>query len=93
MQLEAVAKVAPDKRLRLLNQKIQEQIEISLKSSEGRLNEPENTKMEGHFEWLGINTPYSQLKPIFQEIILEKVKLFDNELTYLAEAELESARK
>lgn len=88
--------MSEEERERFVTEKIQAQVEESVKIVD-RMAEDELWKCKNngstakdaikskHFEWLGVQTKYTKLRPIFEEILLEKVKLFDNELTRITE--------
>lgn len=86
LDLDAFKRMDPARRPQQLREVLQARIEEGTRVVEGGREETagEAGQQENHFEWLGLRTKYTQLRPIFEEILLEKVKLFDSELTRLS---------
>jgi hypothetical protein len=72
INLESIGKMEPAQRQKMLQQVLQDRIEESMRVVERKGEEDAvgksvlgQTEQENHFEWLGLRTKYTQLRPIF----------------------------
>ena len=72
LSLDSLRKMEPEQRQKLMQDIIQNRIEEGLRIVEkGREEETMtrstmNEAQENHFEWLGLRTKYTELRPIFE---------------------------
>lgn len=71
LNLDSIRKMEPEQRQKLMQNIIQSKIEEGLKIVEKGKEEETMTRstinegQENHFEWLGLKTKYTELRPIF----------------------------
>ena len=79
INLETIAKLDPKERKEFLDAKLQSKIEESIrivdKMKNNHLDQARGSNKSihddnNHFEWLGVTNKYTQLRPIFEEILL-----------------------